>query len=71
VIMGYLGKVMSFENALFYNLVGVAMCNIFLIPKISIGWSANHFWAIMNGVAFTVADFSYYRVSINYCNYLK
>lgn len=61
-IMGFLGKVINFETALFYNLVGVALCNVLIVHKVSFGWTNNHIWAIVNGIAFTLADFAYYQV---------
>lgn len=63
-IMGYLGKVMSFETAIFYNFIGMGLFTLIIIPKIQLGWSSYHVWAIINGVAFTVADYSYYRVCV-------
>jgi len=62
-IMGFLGKVISYETALFYNLIGVALCNLLIAHRVNFGMSANHFWAILNGVAFTLADFAYYKLS--------
>ena len=61
-IMGYLGKLISLETALFYNFMGMGLFNLLITHKITIGWSQNHFWALLNGVAFTMADYAYYKV---------
>ena len=61
-IMGYIGKLMDFETAIFYNLVGVLLFNIPTISRVQYGFTINHVWAIVNGLAFTLADYAYYKV---------
>eukprot|EP00027_Filamoeba_sp_ATCC50430_P011246 CAMPEP_0168562276 /NCGR_PEP_ID=MMETSP0413-20121227/12037_1 /TAXON_ID=136452 /ORGANISM="Filamoeba nolandi, Strain NC-AS-23-1" /LENGTH=128 /DNA_ID=CAMNT_0008593693 /DNA_START=265 /DNA_END=648 /DNA_ORIENTATION=+ len=54
---------MNFQTGMFYQMLGVALMNIFFLFQVNFTFTRGHFWAIVNGIAFTVADIAYYKLS--------
>jgi len=62
--MGYLGKQnISFETCLFYQGIAAAIVGATVVFWVDFGFTLNHFFAILNGISFTLADLSYYMLS--------
>jgi len=69
--MGFLGKTLSFETAMFYQNIGAFCIGIVFnfIQWIStgvfveVGWRWDFFFAAVNGLFFAAADISYYQLS--------
>jgi len=62
-LMGYVGKELPYQTALFYQMIGVTIMTILNGQGIQVGLTSAHVAALMNGIFFTIADIAYYKLS--------
>jgi drug/metabolite transporter (DMT)-like permease len=62
-VMAHLGRTLNMGTILIGNLIGYVIAIALLARGVTPGWTWNHFWAVIVGIVFVLANVGFYRLS--------